>query len=153
MTFFKNFLFAFISTWGWSVFFNVPKKELNTCSFIGAIGYSLCAMLSVYTQNPVLSNFIASFIVTLLSEFFARFFKKPAVLYIIPGIIPLVPGLKIYNTMLELIQGQYIVALETATQVGMISGAIVMGMLIVTSVLKGLKKIKHLRKIKNMIIK
>ena len=47
--------------------------------------------------------------------------------------------------MLNLIQGEYIVALEIATRVGMISGAIVMGMLIVTSVMRGFTKIKYLK--------
>lgn len=140
-----NFLFAFISTLGWSVHLNAPKKDLVYCSITGATGWITYFVLNKYTDNPIFSNFIASFFITLLSEFFARKLKRPATLYIIPGIITLVPGLSIYNTMLNLIQGEYIVALEIATRVGMISGAIVMGMLIVTSVMRGFTKIKYLK--------
>ena len=150
MSLFESFLFSFVSTLGWSVYFNAPKKDLLYCSLAGAIGWITCILIEDYTTNTILSNFIATFIITLFSEFLARRLKKPAILYIIPGIIPLVPGLSIYNTMLDLIQGNYLQALERATNVAMISGAIVMGMLIVTSVLKGLKKIQHLKDINNL---
>lgn len=152
MSFFEHLLFSFVSTLGWSVYFNVPKKDLVYCSLTGAIGWIMCMSIEINTGNAILANFIASFIISLLSEFLARKLKRPATLYIIPGIIPLVPGLSIYNTMLELIQGEYIQALETATHVGMVSGAIVIGMLIVTSVLKGLRKIKKLNEINKIKI-
>ena len=150
MSLFESFLFSFVSTLGWSVYFNAPKRDLVYCSLTGAIGWITCILMEDYTGNTILANFIATFIITLFSEFLARKLKRPAVLYIIPGIIPLVPGLSIYNTMLDLIQANYIQALERATNVAMISGAMVMGMLIVTSVLKGFRKIKHLKKINNI---
>ena len=150
MSLFESFLFSFISTLGWSIYFNAPKKDLLYCSLTGTIGWITCSLIETSSNNIMLANFLASFIVSLFSEFLARKLKRPAILYIIPGIIPLVPGLSIYNTMLELIQGRYILALETATKVGMISGAIVMGMLIITSVLKGLRRIKHMKAIERL---
>lgn len=143
----SHFIFAFIATFGWTVFFNAPKEDLIHCSLTGAIGWATYIILNKYTQNSVFSNFIASLIVTLISEFSARKLKKPAILYIIPGIIALVPGLGIYNTMLNMIQGSYIKAIEIGTQVALTAGAIVLGIVVVTSLVRTFYKMKNERKI------
>lgn len=137
-----HFIFALIATFGWTVFFNAPKEELIQCSITGASGWVIYVLLDRCTSNPVFSNFTASFLVTLLSEVFARKFKKPAILYIIPGIIPLVPGLGIYNTMLNMIQGSYIEAIAIGTNVALVAGAIVIGMLVTTSLFRVIAKSK-----------
>lgn len=143
-----HFVFAIIATFGWTIFFNAPKEDLFHCSLNGAIGWVVFVVLSRYTENSVFSNFIASFVVNLLSEILARKLKKPAILYIIPGIIPLVPGLGIYNTMLHMIQGSYIKAIEIGTEVALVSGGIVLGMVVVTSCVKVYYKIKNEKRIK-----
>lgn len=144
----SHFIFAFIATFGWTVFFNAPKKDLIPCSINGAIGWSVYVLLQRYTHNSAFSNFVASFLVTLISEFLARKLKRPAILYIIPGIIPLVPGLGIYNTMLYMVQGSFIKAVELGTEVALIAGAIVLGMVVVTSLVRTYYKIKRERKLK-----
>ena len=148
-----HFIFAFIATFGWTVFFNAPKKDLIYCSINGAIGWSVYVLLERCTHNSAFSNFVASFLVTLISEFLARKLKRPAILYIIPGIIPLVPGLGIYNTMLNMIQGSYIKAIELGTEVALIAGAIVLGMVVVTSLVRSLYALKAEKKIKSKLKK
>ena len=148
MSILSHFIFAIIATLGWTVFFNAPKEDLLHCSLNGAIGWVVFVILSRYTENSVFSNFVASFVVNLLSEILARKLKKPAILYIIPGIIPLVPGLGIYNTMLHMIQGSYIKAIEIGTQVALVAGGIVLGMVVVTSCVKVYYKIKNEKTIK-----
>lgn len=138
-----HFIFAFIATFGWTIFFNAPKEDLLYCSLNGAIGWVVYVMLSKYTGNSVFSNFVSSFLVNVLSEILARKLKKPAILYIIPGIIPLVPGLGIYKTMLHMIQGSYITAIEIGTEVALVAGGIVLGMVVVTSLVKVYYKIKN----------
>ena len=135
-----HFIFAYIATFGWAIFFNAPKRDLINCGILGAIGWVVFCTFSTITHNSIFSNFMAASIVTLLSEFLARKFKNPTILYIIPGIIPLVPGLGIYNTMLNMIQGNYIKSIEIGTEVVLIAGAIVIGMLIVTSIIKSINK-------------
>lgn len=132
----NHFLFALLATFGWAVYFNVPKKDVAPCAVIGAIGWTTYVALNKCTQNEILSNFTAALVVTFLSEASARIYKNPGILYIIPGIIPLVPGLSIYNTMLGLIQSNYVIAVETATKVILMSGSIVMGILVASSIVR-----------------
>lgn len=143
-----HFIFAFIATVGWSIFFNTPKNELINCSLNGAFGWLVYCVLLSSTDSAVFSNFIASLLVTLISEFLARKLRKPAILFIIPGIIPLVPGFGMYNTMIHMVQGSYVEAIEIGTRVALISGAIVLGILVTTSIVRTYYKVLRMNKIK-----
>ena len=83
-----------------------------------------------------MSNFIAALLVSLSSELLARRLKQPAIVFTIPGIILLVPGLGMYNTMLYLVQGNYTAAIAKGADVLFIAVALSMGVLIVTSLFK-----------------
>ena len=50
--------------------------------------------------------FLGALCVGLLSESAAAIFKKPATVYIVPGIIPLVPGGGMYETMFAVVLGR-----------------------------------------------
>ncbi len=88
------------------------------------------------TNNNIMSNFIAALLVSLSSELLARKLKQPAIVFTIPGIILLVPGLGMYNTMLYLVQGNYTAAIAKGADVLFIAGALSMGVLIVTALFK-----------------
>ena len=100
---------------------------------------------SEYISN-VFSMVIASAVVSLFSEILARKLKYPAINFIIPGILPLVPGLGLYNTMYSLVQKDYALAVSTGTDTLFKSGGIAIGILIITSFTKTyyiiLKRIK-----------
>lgn len=128
-----HFVLAFISSMGFSVFLNAPKRQVLPCGIVGALGWTTFYVLNTVTSNSPFSNFIASVLVTTMSEYLARRLKKPAILFIIPGIIPLVPGLGMYNTMLYMIQGLYLKAIDSGMEVALVGGAIVLGILIITS--------------------
>ncbi|HEX3025801.1 MAG TPA: threonine/serine exporter family protein [Clostridia bacterium] len=50
-----------------------------------------------------------------LSEILARVMKMPATIFMIPAIIPLVPGVGLYQTMMFLVQQQDNQAAKTGT--------------------------------------
>ena len=100
----KQFLFSFISTIGFSVLFNIPKGLIAKTGFVGGIGWIIFYITRQYLNNEIISTFFAALTVGIFGELFARYFKKPATVFIIPGIIPLVPGAGMYYTMLTLSQ-------------------------------------------------
>ena len=85
-----------------------------------------------------MSNFVAALLVSYISEILARKLKQPAIIFIIPGIIPLVPGLGMYNTMLYLVQNDYNNAIAKGADVLFVGGAISLGILVITSLVKTL---------------
>ncbi len=128
-----HFLYALLASVGFSIFLCAPKKVLFFCGFSGAVGWSLYYFLSTRSINDPSANFIATILVAFISEILARKLKQPAIIFIIPGIIPLVPGLGMYNTMLYLVQGYFDEAIAKGADVLLVGGAISLGVLIVTS--------------------
>lgn len=142
MPLYLHFIFAFMATVGYSIFFNVPRKQLLYCGIAGAAGWVVYIISNNILFNPVFSNFLASLTVTLTSEKLARKLKKPAILFIIPGIIPLVPGLGLYKTMLSFVQGDYNLAISKGIETLLVSGAIALGIMVTTSLSLANKTIK-----------
>ncbi|WP_042276712.1 threonine/serine exporter family protein [[Clostridium] dakarense] len=133
MPIYMHFLFSFFATVGFSIFLNAPKSALLPAGVTGAVGWSLYFVLFNLSSNSIFANFIAAAVVSLLSEILARKLKHPAILFVIPGIIPLVPGLGMYNTMLYLVQNHFDLAISTGADTLFVSGAIALGVLIITS--------------------
>lgn len=124
-----SILSAFISTIGFSVVFHAHKKHLLICGTVGAISWTLYLLLNQQGNSPVLASFLATLVVTALSYLLAKRRKTPITVFLIAGIIPLVPGLGLYRMMSALLEEDYSLALDYATltfeTAGVIAGAIV----------------------------
>lgn len=142
MPLYLHFIFSFLSTIGFAIFLSAPKRSLYVSGLIGAVGWVLYVYLFKATNNPTLSNFVPATIIGIASEVCARKLKQPAIVFVIPGIIPLVPGLGMYNTMLYLVQENYELAASTGATALLVGGAISLGVLLVTSFVKTINTIK-----------
>lgn len=129
----EHFLFAAMATCGFSIFFNSPKKLLLPSSVVGGVGWIIYLVMSVHFDNPLVYAFTAAIFIAVSSEIFARLLKQPAIVIIIPGILPLVPGISLYNTVLYTIQKKYELAASTGTRAIIISIGISLGILVVAS--------------------
>ena len=112
MPLFMHFIFSFISSIGFAIFLSAPKSTLPACGLTGGVGWAVYYYLMTLSNNDLVANFFAAIIVSLLSEIFARKLKQPAIVFVIPGIILLVPGIGMYNTMLYLVQNNYTLAIS-----------------------------------------
>ena len=148
MPVFMHFIYSFISTIGFAVFLKAPKSTLIPSGFVGGIGWSIYYFLMTITSNNIMSNFTAALLVSLISELFARKLKQPAIVFIIPGIILLVPGLGMYNTMLYLVQNNYTAAIAKGADVLFVAGSLSMGVLIVTALFKTISMVSQKKLLK-----
>lgn len=114
MIYLSNFVFAFFGTMGFTIMFNSPKNSVVKASTIGALGWTLYLFTINQGQSAISASFVGAMTVGLLGELFASKFRSPATVFVIPGIIPLVPGYGIYYTMTSIITKSY----ETATTKG-----------------------------------
>lgn len=124
-----SILSAFISTIGFSIVFHVQKKHLLICGAVGAISWTVYLLLNDQGQSSVLASFIATLVITTLSYALAKKRKTPITVFLIAGIIPLVPGLGLYRMMSAFLEENYSLAIDYATLTfeiaGVIAGAIV----------------------------
>jgi uncharacterized membrane protein YjjB (DUF3815 family) len=130
------FLFAFCSTVGFSVLFHVPKKHIVAAGFTGAIGWLAYTYITTSGSGSILACFVGSCVVALISELFSRAFKDAATIFIIPGILPLVPGAGMYYTMLAILDGDIEKTATVGTETLMMAGSIAVALLVVSSLVK-----------------
>ena len=136
MSMLLQFLYAFAATLGFCLIFHVPCRHIAAASFVGACGWAAYEYLLFLHISPVLACFIGACTVGLISEIFCRLFKEASLIFIIPGILPLVPGAGMYNTMLSLMTNDIMEATRVGTQTLLMAGGIAMAILLVSSISK-----------------
>lgn len=136
-----QFIFAFFATAGFTLIFNIPHRHIFFSAFTGAIGWIAFQYIQYAGQPAVIACFIASCLVAAFGETFARIFKEASLIFIIPGILPLVPGAGMYRTMLSLLQENLSQTAEVGTETLMLTGAIAVGILLISSFVRALTKI------------
>lgn len=124
---------AFISTVGFSVIFNVPKEQYFYCGLTGAIGWYFY-LYSNDIFSVVTAAFISTVFITVFSRIFAVVRKTPITVFLISGIIPIVPGAGIYYTSYYLIMNDTILANAKGLETIKIACAIALGIMVVLSV-------------------
>lgn len=129
-------VFSFLAATGFAVFLNAPKKTLYISGAIGMISWIVYVLLRRINFDIMISNFIGASVASVISEILAIKFKKPTILFIIPGIITLIPGLGLYNTMFYMIEGEFEKSMQTGASVMYASGAISLGVVVASSLFR-----------------
>ena len=134
---FYAFVFAYCATAGFGILLQSPYRSVQTSGIIGAIGWVVFVyMTKCLEYDSFYSNFIATIVVAVLSEIFARLTKQPVSIYVIPGVIPLVPGLGMYKGMTTILGNHYEYGMSILMGAAMDAGAIALGMMLVTSIFR-----------------
>lgn len=133
-------LFSFMATVSFAVLFRAPSRMLLPAGFTGAVGWTVYFFMrdSLEYSSP-LSIFCGTVALSLNSEFFARHFKQPVIIFAIPGIVPLVPGLAVYQGMYFIIMNAYSVGIEKLIRASLEAGAISLGILLVSGIFRVFK--------------
>lgn len=122
-----QFIFSFLATASLCVIFNAPIKAIPYCGLVGAVGWMIYYIAIQQYFTEVSASFLGAFVVAICAQGFARMLKTPMIVFIVSGIIPLVPGGLAYNTIRYLVERNYSLGLEMGIRVFLISGAIAMG--------------------------
>ena len=131
-----SFVFALFATFGFCILFHVPLRCMLPAAAIGGIGWFAYQFLMELGLGITASAFLASCLVALLADICSRLIKEAATVFVIPGILPLVPGAGIYYTMFHFIRGNMDKATAWGTRTLMIAGAIALGLLVIASLIR-----------------
>lgn len=127
---------AFVAVLGFSTVMEVPKKLLLHTSVIGAVGWLVYLIIHNNGGSPVVASFWSAIVISLLSHLSARALKSPVTVFLIGGILPVVPGAGMYRTaysmMMETSQQVYRNLQETL----LIAGAIAVAIFIMDSIFR-----------------
>ncbi|WP_018659983.1 threonine/serine exporter family protein [Allofustis seminis] len=129
LNFFLQLFSGFITAVGFSILYNVPANLLLYTGIVGGVGFITHYSLATYGHvNSFVSMTVASFLIGMLSQLFARKLRTPVIIFTIPGIIPLVPGAAAYNMMRLFIEGHANTGISYATETLLIGGALALGL-------------------------
>ena len=98
-------IMAFLGSLGFAMMFGLARRHLLTASLGGMLAWGVYLAMLAWKKNVFLACLTASIFAMIYSEFLARLHKTPATLFIVPAIIPLVPGSSLYYTMSYAVRG------------------------------------------------
>ena len=144
-------LFGIIATFGFCVMFRAPIKQFITISFIGGLGMFVNIGGTMLGNSAFLTCFLGSCIIAIFAEIAAKFRKDATSLFILPGIIPFVPGNILYQAMECVLEGNFNKAASYGTDALIISGSIALALILVAAVTRLCKEM--IRRIRVIIQK
>lgn len=127
---------AFSSIIAFSIVFGMPKNLLKYATIVGVLSWIIYSYLLYIEVDIVLQAFITGLIVAGMSHIFARVLKAPVTIFLVPGILPLVPGGPIYRSVYYFINDNSGLGNMYFTQTLQIAGAIAMSIFIMDSIFR-----------------
>ena len=136
-----HFLLSFISCLGFGILFSVQKENLVLSAVVGAIGWTMVIILQKPHISYIFAHFLAGLTVGILSELFAIMRKTPATVFMVIGIIPLVPGFGVYKAMLFFVNGNIDGGVAEGIHASFIAVALAVGIILATSSTRLVRKV------------
>lgn len=101
--FFVQLVTSLLGSAAFAVLFRIRLKHLPVATLGGGIAYFVYYVINYYFSSVFAAAFIASAVSAIYAEACARFQEAPAIIFVLPCAIPIVPGGSLYRTMFNLI--------------------------------------------------
>lgn len=124
---------SFVATLGYALVYDIKGKNLFVASLGGAFSWAVYLICQHYSVSLVFPYLMSGIATALYSEVAAYFCKAPATVFLIPGIIPLVPGLTVFRTMESCLFGDVSAFAEGLVTTIKIGGAIALGLIFMSA--------------------
>lgn len=131
---------SFIAVMSFAVIIGVPRKFLVHAGLVGAVGWLVYLLLLKAGLSLVAVMFYAALVVALISHSFARIMKTPVTLFLIAGILPLVPGVGMYRIVYNLITNNNSLAAYYFNQTIQLAGMIALAIFIMDTLFRLFQK-------------
>lgn len=139
------------STLAFGIIFNLKGKKLIFASIGGALGWAIYILFKYTSHSEPVSFFYSAVGITIYSEIMARILKTPVTSTLIASLIPLVPGSGIYFTMSYFVEGKITEAIQKGIDTLMITIAITIGIVVVSTFSQIYYKFRRYKNIKQKI--
>lgn len=98
-------LMAFFGSLGFAISFQLRKKLWFAASLGGMLSWSCYLMAFALTSHLFFSSLLATIFAALYAEGLAAWKKAPTTLFVIPSVVPLMPGSYLYYMMSAAVTG------------------------------------------------
>ncbi|MDF2590467.1 MAG: hypothetical protein K0S41_4310 [Anaerocolumna sp.] len=131
---------AFIAVVSVAITFGVPKKFLTYSGIVGAIGWFIYLIFEKTGLSSVSRMFLAALVVALVSHSYARLKKAPVTIFLIAGILPLVPGVGMYRIVYSILTNDNALAAFYFSETMQIAGMIALAIFIMDTIFRNFQK-------------
>ena len=128
---------------GIAVIFDVPPKKMFWAMVGSIISCVLMLIGDKYGLDPLITNMIATAIPCVYCEIMARMLKTPTTVFMIPTLLPLVPGSRLYYTMFYLFSGEQELFLDNMLIAVKICTGIAVAIIVVTGAMRWIEAVKR----------
>ena len=126
---------SFIGTAAFAVLFGVPRKYYILCGVCGVLGWILYMILARYAGfTPPAATLFATMLVMLSARYSSVLDRCPAIVFLLCGIFPLVPGAGVFWTSYYVVSDQLRLALGSGFMAVKVTIAIVLGIILISEV-------------------
>lgn len=131
---------AFFATAAFSVIFYLPRKYILQAGMTGGIGWFIYLLLVHFDADKAVANLCATLVIALISHILARIYKSPVTLFLIPGIIPLVPGAGMYHIVQSILYNRINSSVQYFIDTFKMAGAIALGIFVIDTIFLAISK-------------
>lgn len=129
-------LTGYLGSLGFAVLFNIRGRKLLIASIGGLISWSVFLLLESCFPSESLRYFFSAAAITVYAEVFARIEKTPTTTFLVPAVIPLVPGGSLYYTMNYALKKQWALFAHKATYTVQLALSLAVGIIAVTTLIR-----------------
>lgn len=131
---------CFVAIACFAVIMECPRKYIALAGVTGAVGGGVYLLSVECGLGVVMASFLSAFAITLLSHVFARVFRAPVTIFLIPGILPTVPGAGMYRIVYYMMAGERETCSYYFVQTLEIAGMIALAIFLVGTVFKMIER-------------
>ena len=125
---------SFMAVLSFGLVLEMPRKYLGWSGLTGGVCWLVYLLVKAGSGSMILGAFLASLSVALMGHLFARIFRAPVSVFLVPGILPLVPGTSIYNSVYYVIRNSREESMYYLVETLQIAGAIALAVFLMDSV-------------------
>lgn len=124
---------GFLGSLGFGILFHIRGRNLLVASLGGLMSWTVFLLLEPLLPDEAMRYFLASAAVTIYAEVFARVLKTPTTTFLVPSLIPLIPGGALYYTMNYALNEQWPIFAAKAVYTLELALALALGILAATT--------------------
>ena len=129
-------LMGALGTLGFNILFNIRGRKLLLATLGGFISWTVFLALEPVLGSEALRYLISAATITVYGEVLARLEKTPTTTFLVPSIIPLIPGSALYYTMNYALNEQWGQFAEQAFYTLQLALSLAVGIIAVTTVVR-----------------
>ena len=132
-----------LGTLGFGVLFNIRGRKLLFATLGGFVSWGVFLLLEPVLPSEALRYFISAAVITVCGEFLARLERTPTTTFLVPSVIPLIPGSALYYTMNYALNKQWTQFAQKAFYTLQLALSLAVGIIAVTTLVRLLTALTH----------